>query len=1244
MAFSLKMALKGVQEASSVSEHGLRSVVAVLDHLESRTEDIEECLLKFNRLLTSTLSSKTLELIAASAFPQSIVKTIKRHLENPPIVAFACQCIARSATSVEAAGSFVRAGALDEAFAAMDAHKAHGGIQNVALFLLRNVLKDPNAARQAVAGGAITRVLAAMNLATGREIQFGGLVSLRLMMEASRANRYYWQESLKVARASIQEAGLQAKVNHQSDAALCQAADDVLALVIPRFKEVPCWHWQSGWCKMGPKCTYAHGSDDLRTYGKASGKGAYRRECRDPSAAVRQAAIPLLGEARFGDLLKKAGDLYKLPSEQPTILEHCFYQDWRYVPALGVPSRELSLRRCQRRCRSEAGCRFISYWGSGHCVLSGEDAYAIKELYATAGPRNCSQVLASCRERPGPSFPGATRIESAEAWPSGRVPFPLECWPHTAGVLKGCGTAQVLQTLDHGLAANCRNLEEVSVPLYQTCTSLCAKTPLCSIAVEKEKGCFLGKMTSGLDCHKGEDGRILRAARMLQGQVRVLKDLRGLQVQGLIKAFDEMELQGDPRTEGVRACRLACYSSLLCTIWQYYIGKGCWVEEPTTWKVQFPLTSAIAPKGELTIAGEYIQHFCPDVSWTPSKEWTLVASGINCTGAAKDLSGSKAITALDCQRRAAADEDCGTQLTSNDMACFCVLKGHACERQPSGFGFGLYKLQTLTPEATAAGGNLVPGGQLPPRGHVRVQMQLKGVEYDLLSGPQLRELDAELAQDVAQATGLSTDDLWDEAGVPGHVSLDAADGLGVFFNLEIPRHHSPESLTRVFWSESLQESLHNTVYEVAPESITGPVRVSVAFSEAQAPKPRRGSSLWLVLLGFALLLALVCTCLLSYRWLGGKGGRGRCSTLDWELQSCHDGIFDSELPGLRAGALPSVPRAWQAILQAMIEDDQTMPRGRGARGDDRQAETARRSAEAPKRMAGRGNWELISGCQQFSVADAAIGAAAARDASAAVRLGACRQLAKALGAPHGAEALGSSDPILARGAAGAAKAFALCGRAGRLKWLRTLLAELCGGLAPGVPVPDEAEARLLAGGKKRPFSPKPAPEAAAPAAPEALLYGHFVAQQLLALPLSAGIGAGGDHAHHRGDCRKFLELRAAAAASFLEHEGSLNESILATCTISLLIKALLLSLSEEPGLRPAALRHGAQQAVPALQAAAESPEAAKRCLEGEDEKPTRKRRMSRVEEKLKTPESKKKAAASSGRKRRRTADAGAAHS
>jgi len=39
----------------------------------------------------------------------------------------------------------------------MDSHRTHGGVQNVTLFLLRTILKDGTAARQAVANGAITR-------------------------------------------------------------------------------------------------------------------------------------------------------------------------------------------------------------------------------------------------------------------------------------------------------------------------------------------------------------------------------------------------------------------------------------------------------------------------------------------------------------------------------------------------------------------------------------------------------------------------------------------------------------------------------------------------------------------------------------------------------------------------------------------------------------------------------------------------------------------------------------------------------------------------------------------------------------------------------------------------------------------------------------------------------------------------------------------------------------------------------
>ena len=47
---------------------------------------------------------------------------------------------------------------MDEVLNVMDSHRTHGGVQNVTLFLLRTILKDGTAARQAVANGAITRV------------------------------------------------------------------------------------------------------------------------------------------------------------------------------------------------------------------------------------------------------------------------------------------------------------------------------------------------------------------------------------------------------------------------------------------------------------------------------------------------------------------------------------------------------------------------------------------------------------------------------------------------------------------------------------------------------------------------------------------------------------------------------------------------------------------------------------------------------------------------------------------------------------------------------------------------------------------------------------------------------------------------------------------------------------------------------------------------------------------------------
>ena len=42
----------------------------------------------------------------------------------------------------EMSPSFTLPGVLDEVLNVMDSHKTHGGVQNVALFLLRTILKD----------------------------------------------------------------------------------------------------------------------------------------------------------------------------------------------------------------------------------------------------------------------------------------------------------------------------------------------------------------------------------------------------------------------------------------------------------------------------------------------------------------------------------------------------------------------------------------------------------------------------------------------------------------------------------------------------------------------------------------------------------------------------------------------------------------------------------------------------------------------------------------------------------------------------------------------------------------------------------------------------------------------------------------------------------------------------------------------------------------------------------------------
>ncbi|CAK8993355.1 unnamed protein product [Durusdinium trenchii] len=177
----------------------------------------------------------------------------------------------------------------------------------------------------------------------------------------------------------------------------------------------------------------------------------------------------------------------------------------------------------------------------------------------------------------------------------------------------------------------------------------------------------------------------------------------------------------------------------------------------------------------------------------------------------------------------------------------------------------------------------------------------------------------------------------------------------------------------------------------------------------------------------------------------------------------------------------------------------------------------------------------------------------------------------------------SKNNHLSRAATEAAKAFALSGRNAREKWLRAIVGELGNSFSedrfPALPSELGLSRRL------KPFARRASPSAAKlqetssrsldwtdswPREPRLqLLYSHFLAQVLVALPLADGV-----HSEIKlvtEECEKFLELRAASAASAMEHEGSISDATLRICIISVVEKALLSALRAELPSRPAAL-------------------------------------------------------------------------
>lgn len=249
-----QQALRVVDSATSFNERALRSAIIVLEHPRCGQAESEAVLSRLCAWLAPPTPSQAQAFCVAAGLPGCVVRALRRFRGEPPIAALACVAAVRSAGVPEGLVAYMRAGAMDELAGLMDRHRAHGGVQNVSLLLLCGLSKDGSAARQAVSLGFVQRIFRAMESTIGgREVQFNGLSALRLLMDGGRG-----------PRAGLAEAAMRAKVAHQHDVPLCNVANDVLAMVTPRFKEVLCWHWRSGWCKLGPRCTYAHGPSDLR--------------------------------------------------------------------------------------------------------------------------------------------------------------------------------------------------------------------------------------------------------------------------------------------------------------------------------------------------------------------------------------------------------------------------------------------------------------------------------------------------------------------------------------------------------------------------------------------------------------------------------------------------------------------------------------------------------------------------------------------------------------------------------------------------------------------------------------------------------------------------------------------------------------------------------------------------------------------------------------------------------------------
>eukprot|EP00928_Gymnodinium_smaydae_P006933 TRINITY_DN12476_c0_g3_i1.p1 TRINITY_DN12476_c0_g3~~TRINITY_DN12476_c0_g3_i1.p1 ORF type:complete len:787 (+),score=136.53 TRINITY_DN12476_c0_g3_i1:93-2363(+) len=536
-----------------------------------------------------------------------------------------------------------------------------------------------------------------------------------------------------------------------------------------------------------------------------------------------QAALALAGALSVAggssDVDPKVFDTSGLDDEPPT---GCFFYGFRFYPTMANISQPirpiLSPLQCQKACKETEGCATFNYVKeSTSCFLgTGEHSGVEWDSSSVAGPVVCEKVPSACTASLPAQFPGNTPEETLQISSTGLVPPKLQCWPRNReNQLESCAAEpiRVLEDVHKGWTAQCDGLVKVTLTNGETCEENCRKSATCpSYQV-------LNTTWAGLECWQGlghncwenkQGLHPIAAQRFLRGSVRVLKDLTGIQVMGLVLSFG---LEDTPVSdEIVSRCRNVCYSSITCSVWILSSKWGCYVEDTLRATISWPPTTSTFNAGtelaRTVVAGEYIQHQCGNFEVdVTTKTARSCAAYPKCAG----LSG-----------------DCCPTPTSIMLGC-CGQGGHPVSNlQPTSAAPAAPAAQATTP---------IPEESLKKR----ISFKIQHLDYSKLSPSEESELSDALGELIAKATDEAHKEIESARGTVGRVSLrpektgEQDEGVALFAELDAGSMDTTgieDVLKSLDFRRSVVEVTRSVV---SKEAVAGPLAVSDSSARSVLP-------------------------------------------------------------------------------------------------------------------------------------------------------------------------------------------------------------------------------------------------------------------------------------------------------------------------------------------------------------------------------------------------------------------------